>query len=75
MPAGHGRAVQAALPHDYMLFAAFGDDNFFVVDAPMYPEGWAWPNDAGTAAFIPNDPAKAAEHLTAATMTVRPGAS
>lgn len=60
------RAVQAGLPHDDMLFAAFGDDNFFVVDAPMYPEGWAWRNDAGTELYNQNDPAKVAEYLAAA---------
>ena len=60
------RAVQAGLPHDDMLFAAFGDDNFFMVDAPMYPEGWAWRTDAGTAAYNQNDPAKVASHLAAA---------
>ncbi len=56
-------ALQAALPVDDMLFAAFGDDNFFITDGPMYPEGWAWRNDAGTGLFNQNDQAKAAELL------------
>jgi len=60
------KAVQAALPMDDMLYAAFGDDNFFVVDGPMYPEGWAWRTDAGAEAYNQNDPAKAAEYLKAA---------
>ena len=60
------KALQTALPHDDMLFAAFGDENFLVVDAPMYPEGWVWRNDAGTEAHNQNDLAKAAEYLKAA---------
>lgn len=60
------RALQAALPIDDMLFAAFGDDNFFVVDGPMYPEGWAWRNDTGVENYNQNDVAKAAELLKSA---------
>lgn len=52
-------ALQAALPIDDMLFAAFGDDKFFVVDGPLYPEGWSWRNDAGVEYFNENDPEKA----------------
>ncbi len=59
------RAVQAALPIDDMLYAAFGDDNFFMVDGPMYPEGWVWRNDAGVENYNQNSPAKAAEYLKA----------
>lgn len=57
------QAVQAALPIDDMLFAAFGDDQFFLTDGPLYPEGWAWRNEAGIEYFNQNDPAKAAEML------------
>ncbi len=57
------QALQAALPIDDMLFAAFGDDNFFIVDGPMYPEGWVWRSDAGTDMFNQNDQARAAELL------------
>ena len=57
------QALQAALPMDDMLFAAFGDDNFFITDGPMYPEGWAWRNDAGVELFNQNDQAKAADLL------------
>lgn len=60
------KALQAALPHDDMLFAAFGDDNFFVVDGPMYPEGWAWRTERGAELYNQNDPAKAGEYLAAA---------
>ena len=60
------KALQAAMPHDDMLFAAFGDDNFFVVDAPMYPEGWVWRNEVGTELYNQNDQAKAGEYLEAA---------
>lgn len=57
------QALQAALPIDDMLFAAFGDDDFFIVDGPMYPEGWVWRSDAGTDMFNQNDQARAAELL------------
>jgi peptide/nickel transport system substrate-binding protein len=53
------RALQAALPIDDMLFAAFGDDTFFQVDGPMYPEGWSWRADAGTELYNQNDAAAA----------------
>ncbi len=56
-------ALQAALPIDDMLYAAFGDDNFFVVDGPLYPEGWAWRTDAGTERYNQNDQKAAAEML------------
>ena len=59
------QALQAALPIDDMLFAAFGDDNFFVVDGPMYPEGWAWRNDAGAENYNQNDQARAGDLLKA----------
>ncbi|MGP9818556.1 ABC transporter substrate-binding protein [Salinarimonas sp. NSM] len=60
------KALQAALPMDDMLYAAFGDDNFFVVDGPMYPEGWAWRSEAGTELYNQNDQAKAADLLAEA---------
>jgi len=60
------RALQAALPIDDMLFAAFGDENFFIVDGPMYPEGWAWRTDAGTEMFNQNNSAKAGDLLQSA---------
>jgi peptide/nickel transport system substrate-binding protein len=59
------QALQAALPIDDMLFAAFGDENFFIVDGPMYPDGWAWRNDAGVEYYNQNDQARAAELLAA----------
>lgn len=57
------KAVQAALPMDDMMFAAFGDDKFFSVDGAMYPEGWSWRNDTGVDLYNQNDTAKAAELL------------
>lgn len=57
------QALQAALPIDDMLFAAFGDDNFFVVDGPMYPEGWTWRSNAGVENYNQNDQTKAAALL------------
>ena len=59
-------AIQAALSPDDMLFAAFGDENFFVVDGPLYPEGYVWRNDAGIENYAQNDPVKAAGLLEAA---------
>jgi peptide/nickel transport system substrate-binding protein len=57
------QALQAALPIDDMLFAAFGDDNFFVVDGPLYPEGWSWRTDAGADLYNQNDQGQAGELL------------
>ncbi len=56
-------AVQAAISPDDMLFAAFGDDKFFVVDGPLYPEGWVWRNNEGVNMYAQADAAKAAGHL------------
>lgn len=60
------QALQAALPIDDMMFAAFGDDRFFKTEATMYPEGWPWYVENGVEFFNQNDPAKAAELLAAA---------
>lgn len=57
------QAVQAALPFDDMLFAAFGDEKFFQTDGAMYPEGWAWNTEAGTELYNQNDQAKASALL------------
>lgn len=57
------QAVQAALPHDDMLFAAFGDDTFFQVDGAQYPEGWTWHTEAGTDLYNQNDLEKASALL------------
>lgn len=60
------QALQAALPFDDMLFAAFGDDKFFKVDGAMYTEGSTWYTDAGTELYNQNDQKKAAGLLTEA---------
>jgi peptide/nickel transport system substrate-binding protein len=60
------KALQAALPYDDMLFAAFGDDKFFKVDGAMYPEGWPWRVEDGLDLYNINDPEKAKEYLDAA---------
>ncbi|WP_163264413.1 ABC transporter substrate-binding protein [Chelativorans alearense] len=57
------RAVQAALSPDDMLYAAFGDENFFVVDGPLYPEGYVWRNKAGIENYAQADAERAAEYL------------
>ncbi|HWV00792.1 MAG TPA: ABC transporter substrate-binding protein [Devosia sp.] len=54
------QAVEAALAPEDMLTAAFGDKKFFTVDGPMYPEGWAWRNDAGVELYNQANPEKAA---------------
>lgn len=53
------QALQAALPIDDMLFAAWGDEQFFVVDASLFPEGWVWDNEGGAQLYNQNDPAAA----------------
>ncbi len=60
------KALQAALPFDDMMFAAFGDDKFFKTEGTMYPEGWVWQVENGAEFYNQNDPAKAAEYLKAA---------
>ena len=60
------KALQAALPFEDMMFAAFGDDKFFATEASMYPEGWPWSVSNGTELYNVNDPAKAGEFLKAA---------
>lgn len=60
------KALQAALPFEDMMFAAFGDDKFFKTEAAMYPEGWPWAVTNGTELYNLNDPAKAAEYLKTA---------
>lgn len=60
------KALQAALPMDDMMFAAFGDDKFFKSDGAMYPEGWPWHRTEGLELYNQNDPEKAAEYLKAA---------
>ncbi|MDS9469358.1 ABC transporter substrate-binding protein [Paracoccus sp. MBLB3053] len=60
------KALQAALPMDDMMFAAFGDDKFFKVDGAMYPEGWPWRNETEVGLYNQNDPETAAELLKAA---------
>jgi peptide/nickel transport system substrate-binding protein len=60
------KALQAALPFDDMLFAAFGDDKFFRVDGAMYPDGWPWRVDNGLELYNQYDPGKAKQFLDAA---------
>ncbi|TCT44455.1 ABC transporter substrate-binding protein [Martelella mediterranea] len=57
------RAVQAALPFDDMLYAAFGDEKFYQVDGALFPEGWVWNNDGGVELYNQNDIEAASKHL------------
>jgi len=59
------RALQAALPNDDMLFAAFGDERFYSLDGPLFPAGWAWHNEAGVEHHNRNDAAAARALLEA----------
>lgn len=60
------KALQAALPFEDMMFAAFGDDKFFATEAAMYPDGWVWSVPKGTELYNINDAAKAGDYLKAA---------
>ncbi|HEV7367615.1 ABC transporter substrate-binding protein [Arenibaculum sp.] len=60
------RAVLASLNFSDMLEAAFGSGEFYAVDGSLYPEGFIWHTEAGTAAHDQGDPAKAAEMAQAA---------
>ena len=40
------KALQAALPAEDMLYAAFGDEKFYKADGALYPEGFVWNSDA-----------------------------
>ncbi len=57
------QAVQAALAPEDMLLAAFGDENFFVVDAAMFPESYVWHNEEGADLYNQADPERAAALL------------
>lgn len=59
------KALEAALPMDDMMFAAFGQDKFFSSDGAMYPEGSPWHSTEGLDLYNINDPAVAGEHLKA----------
>lgn len=52
-------AIQAALSETDMLYAAFGDEAFFKVDGPLYPEGWVWRNETGAELYDQADAEKA----------------
>ncbi|OUS33452.1 peptide ABC transporter ['Osedax' symbiont bacterium Rs2_46_30_T18] len=59
-------AVQAAISPQDMLYAAFGDERFFVADGALYPKGWVWNSEAGTKAYGEADASKAANYLKSA---------
>ena len=60
------QAVQAALSPDDMLFAAFGDDKYFVVDAALFPEQFPWNNEEGKELYAQANPEKSKELLAKA---------
>lgn len=66
------KALEAALPMEDMMFAAFGNDKFFTADGAMYPEGSPWHRTEGTELYNQNDPAKAQEFLKAANYDGKP---
>ncbi|QDY71004.1 ABC transporter substrate-binding protein (plasmid) [Qingshengfaniella alkalisoli] len=59
-------AVQAALAPEDMLYAAFGDEKFFVTDAALFPESFQWHNEEGAELYNQADAAKSQELLSKA---------
>jgi peptide/nickel transport system substrate-binding protein len=53
------KAVQIALNEEDMLAAAFGDQTFYSVNAPMYPKNFVWHSKAGAEPYNIGDPDKA----------------
>ena len=53
------KALQAALPAEDMLYAAFGDEKFYKADGALYPEGFVWNSDAGLENYGSGDTNKA----------------
>lgn len=53
------KAVQIALKEEDMLAAAFGDQAFYAVNAPMYPKNFIWHTKAGAEPYNEGDPDKA----------------
>jgi peptide/nickel transport system substrate-binding protein len=42
------KAIQASLNMEDMLAAAYGNTDFYSLDASLYPKGYAWATEAGT---------------------------
>ena len=59
------KALQAALPAEDMLYAAFGDEKFYKADGALYPEGFVWNSDAGLENYGSGDTKKANGFLKA----------
>lgn len=59
-------AVQLALNPQDMMLAAFGSEEFFSVDASLFPEGYPWHSEAGVARYGAGDPEGAAKLLESA---------
>jgi peptide/nickel transport system substrate-binding protein len=59
------KALQAALPAEEMLYAAFGDEKFYKADGALYPEGFIWNSDAGLENYGTGDIKKASAFLKA----------
>ena len=53
------KALQAALPAEDMLYAAFGDEKFYKADGALYQEGFVWNSDAGLENYGSGDTNKA----------------
>ncbi|MDJ1158829.1 ABC transporter substrate-binding protein [Chelatococcus sp. SYSU_G07232] len=66
-------AVRSALNMEDMLAAAFGNKEFFALDAAMYPKSYVWSTDKGTeGAYNVGDPEKAAALLKKASYDGKP---
>lgn len=53
------QAVQLALNEEDMLFAAFGDKNFYKLNGDLYPEGYPWATSLGGKVYNKGDAAAA----------------
>ncbi|MGN6581073.1 MAG: ABC transporter substrate-binding protein [Bordetella sp.] len=60
------QAAQLALSEEDMLYAAFGDKNFYALDADLYPKGFPWATDLGGAVYNKGDAPGAKKLLDAA---------
>lgn len=53
------QATQLALSAEDMMFAAFGDKNFYALNADLYPKGFPWATNLGGAVYNKGDAAGA----------------
>ena len=69
------QAVQLALNEEDMLFAAFGNKEFYKLNGDLYPEGYPWATSLGGKVYNKADTAAAKKRWTAPTSPTRRSAS